>query len=302
MMKRFRSSAIMALSCALALASCGKKPDDNADQPPQQSAPMPALWELASADGTVEGWLFGTIHSLPEGTTWETELLSDTIEDADLLIVEIAALEDKAAISQVFARLARTDGLPPLSRRLPAADQAALRAMLAAASYSDNDFAATESWAAALMLAQGARGGNPANGVDRALLRRFEGRPIRELEGAAQQLGIFDTLPERDQRDLLSAVVQEGKDGSDKSAKLARIWRSGDMEQLAQENAQGLLADPELRAALLVDRNDDWARQLAEILPAAPPAMIAVGAAHMAGPEGLPALMRQRGYTVIRIQ
>ncbi len=263
---------------------------------------MPALWELASADGTVEGWLFGTIHSLPDGTTWETELLSDTIDDADLLIVEIAALEDKTAISQVFARLARTDGLPPLSRRLPAGDRAALRDMLAAASYADNDFAATESWAAALMLAQSARGGNPGNGVDRALLRRFEGRPIRELEGAAQQLGIFDSLPEIDQRDLLSAVVQEGKNGADKSVKLARIWRSGDMEQLARENTQGLLADPELRAALLVDRNDDWALQLTEILPAAPPAMIAVGAAHIAGPEGLPALMRQRGYTVTRIQ
>lgn len=302
MMKRLRLSAIMVLSCALALASCGENPGAIADQQPQQTAPKPALWELASADGTVEGWLFGTIHSLPDGTNWETELLSDTIDDADLLIVEIAALEDKAAMAQVFARLARTDGLPPLSSRVPAGDQAALRDMLAAGSYSDDDFAATESWAAALMLAQGVRGGNPANGVDRALLRRFEGRPIRELEGAARQLGIFDSLPESDQRDLLSAVVQEGKDGSGKSEKLARIWRSGDMERLAQENTRGLLADPGLRTALLVERNDDWARQLAEMLPAVPPAMIAVGAAHMAGPEGLPALMRQRGYTVTRIQ
>lgn len=302
MMKPYRLSAVIALSFALALASCGKTPGDNADQPQQQTVPMPALWELASADGTVEGWLFGTIHSLPDGSTWETELLSNTIDDADLLILEIAALEDKAAMSQVFARLARTDGLPPLSRRLPDGDQAALRDMLAETSYSDNDFAATESWAAALMLAQGVRGGNPENGVDRALLRRFEGRPIRELEGAERQLAIFDGLPESDQRALLSAVVQEGKDGSGKSTKLAHIWRSGDMERLAQENAVGLLEDPELRAALLVDRNDDWARQLAEMLPRVPPAMIAVGAAHMAGPEGLPALMRQRGYTVTRIQ
>lgn len=302
MMKRFFLSAVLALSCGLALASCGENPIDNAEQPLQQTAPLPALWQLASADGTVEGWLFGTIHSLPEGTTWKTELLSDTINNADLLIVEIAALEDKAAISQIFALLARTDGLPPLSRRLSADDQAALRDMLAATSYSDNDFSATESWAAALMLAQGVRSGNPGNGVDRFLLRRFEGRPIRELEGAARQLGIFDSLPESDQRDLLSAVVQEGKDGSDKSAKLARIWRNGDMDSLARENSEGLLSYPQLRTALLVNRNENWARQLAELLPAVPPALIAVGAAHMAGPEGLPALMRQRGYNVTRIQ
>ena len=291
-------SAVMALSCALAVASCG----DKSAQDLEQSPPLPALWELASADGTVEGWLFGTIHSLPGGTIWETELLSDTIDDADLLIVEIAALEDNAAISHVFARLARTEGLPPLSRRLPASEQAALREMLDAGSFADNDFTATESWAAALMLAQGVRGGDPGNGVDRALLRRFQGRPIRELEGAERQLNIFDRLPESDQRDLLAAVVTQGKEGAGESTELAKIWRRGDMDQLALENTEGILADPELRTALLVNRNEDWASQLNTLLPNVPPAFIGVGAAHMAGPEGLPNLMRQRGYTVTRIQ
>jgi uncharacterized protein YbaP (TraB family) len=152
-MNRSLLSALMALSCAVALAGCGENPAQEADQSP----PLPALWEVSSADGTVEGWLFGTIHSLPDGTTWETELLSDTIEDADVLIVEIADLENKAAISHIFARLARTDDLPPLSSRLPASEQAALREMMKAGSFSEGDFTATESWAAALMLAQGIR-------------------------------------------------------------------------------------------------------------------------------------------------
>jgi uncharacterized protein YbaP (TraB family) len=297
-MNRSLLSALMALSCAVALAGCGENPAQEADQSP----PLPALWEVSSADGTVEGWLFGTIHSLPDGTTWETELLSDTIEDADVLIVEIADLENKAAISHIFARLARTDDLPPLSSRLPASEQAALREMMKAGSFSEGDFTATESWAAALMLAQGIRGSNPENGVDRELLRRFQGRPIRELEGAERQLGIFDRLPESDQRDLLTAVVLEGTASTEKSAELMRTWRSGDMDRLAQENTEGLLSDPELRAALLVKRNEDWAKQLTALLPNVPPALIAVGAAHMAGPEGLPNLMRQRSYTVTRVQ
>lgn len=290
------------LAFSLALASCDDQSARHAEHSPPQPAPMPALWELASSDGTVEGWLFGTIHSLPDGTTWESPLLSDSIDAADLLIVEIAALEDSAAISEVFARLARTDSLPPLSRRLPASDQAALHKLLDAVNYSDNDFTAIESWAAALMLAQGVRGGNPENGVDRALLRRFQGRPIRELEGAARQLGIFDSLPESDQRDLLSAVVIQANDGAMESAELARTWRSGDMDTLARENFQGMLANPHLRGALLVSRNEDWAQQLDSLLPGIPPAFIAVGAAHMAGPQGLPKLMQQQGYIVTRIQ
>ncbi|MDZ4307339.1 TraB/GumN family protein [Allopontixanthobacter sp.] len=301
-MKQLLLSAALALSCTLGLSACGEKTAGEIEQPTQQSAPRPAMWELASSDGTVEGWLFGTIHSLPDGTTWETELISDTIDEADLLIVEIAALEDSAAIAHIFTRLARTEGLPALSERLPAGDQAALRDMLAETSYSDSDFTATESWAAALMLAQGVRSGNPENGVDRALLRRFAGRPVREFEGPARQLGIFDSLPERDQRNLLAAVVQEGGDAAEESAKLARIWISGDMGSLARENSRGLMSYPELRTALLVKRNEDWAEQLDILLPASPPALIAVGAAHMAGPEGLPSLMQQKGYNVTRVQ
>ena len=297
-MKRIILCIALALSGTLGLTGCGEKTATQAEH----SAPLPALWEVASADGTIEGWLFGTIHSLPDGATWETQLLSDTIDDADLLIVEIAALEDKSAMSHVFARLARGPGQPPLSRRVPASELAALHAMMRAGSFSDKDFTETESWAAALMLAQGVRGGDPGNGVDRALLRRFRGRPIRELEGAERQLGVFDSLPEQDQRDLLIAVVQEGADNAAETAELARIWRSGDMDLLAQKNTQGLLADPELRSALLVNRNEDWATQLGKLLPGAPPALVAVGAAHMAGPDGLPSLLRQRGYTVTRIQ
>jgi uncharacterized protein YbaP (TraB family) len=97
-------------------------------------------------------------------------------------------------------------------------------------------------------------------------------------------------------------VVLEGTASTEKSAELMRTWRSGDMERLAQENTEGLLSDPELRAALLVKRNEDWAMQLTVVFPNVPPALIAVGAAHMAGPEGLPNLMRQRGYTVTRVQ
>lgn len=291
-------SAVLAVAGALALAACGSDPGDQADRTP----PSPALWEVASADGTLEGWLFGTVHALPDGTAWETSPVTEAIERAEVLMVEIAALENSAAISHVFARLARAEGLPPLSRRLPADEQAALRELLAAGSYSEGDFGATESWAAALMLAQGATSGDPANGVDRALIRRFQGKPIRELEGPERQLGIFDRLPETDQRALLSAVVAEGTASAAERGELVALWRRGDMERLARENTEGLLADPTLREALLVNRNQDWAEQLARVLPGTPPALIAVGAAHMAGPEGLPAMMRQRGYTVRRVQ
>lgn len=288
----------MAMAMAVALAGCGKAPASKPDTPP----PQPALWELASADGTVEGWLFGTIHALPDGTQWETPLVRAKLSEADILVVEIAALEDSAAISRVFSQLAQTSGQPPLSKRIPSTDRSLLDAALREANYTDGDFAHVESWAAALMLAQAMRKNETGNGVDLALLGQFGAKPVRELEGAVKQLGIFDRLAERDQRDLLSAVIKEGPGSADKSAELAQSWLAGDMQRIARENQEGLLADPELRAALLVNRNADWVRQITTMLPRSPPIMVAVGAAHMAGPEGLPILLQQRGYRVTRIQ
>lgn len=294
MTKRVILSALV----AIALASCGENASVIGDDTP----PSPALWEVKSADGTLEGWLFGTIHTLPGGSVWETPTLTNAIDSADLLIVEIAGLDDSAAVSAIFSRLAQTPGQAPLTRRLPAVDHAALTRLMDKAGYDAGDFSAIESWAAALMLAQSLQGGDPENGVDRVLLRRFRGRPVQELEGTERQLGIFDRLSETDQRDMLGAVVKESLKPEGESARLAKIWRAGDMAALANENSQGLLADPELRDALLVRRNDDWAAKLATILPSQQPALIAVGAAHMAGPEGLPVLLEKRGYTVTRIQ
>ena len=300
-----KRSLLFGIALALTLTGCENQNDSGADQPP----PRPALWEVTTASAgpqgdeqTVEGWLFGTIHALPDGANWETDLLAEKIANADMLVVEIAALEDDNTVPQIFARLAQTPGLPPLSQRLPPSEQDALTKVFRNGSYSHGDFTATESWAAALMLAQTISSGDPENGADRELLRRFRGKTVRELEGAERQLGIFDRLAEAEQRDLLSAVVKEAASGLHLSAELARSWRLGDMDRITQENTRGILADPELRAALLVNRNKDWAAQIGAMLPRSPPAFIAVGAAHMAGPDGLPALLEERGYVVTRIQ
>ncbi len=297
MIRHLLLGAVVAL--ALTLTGC-----DNAPAPAarDQSLPRPALWEITAKDGTVEGWLFGTIHALPDGTEWDTPLLDDKMAAAGELMVEVAALRDQTALAHEFAALARTPGLPPLSQRIAPSERPELAALLAGAGYLDSDFTSVESWAAALTLAQTMRGGNPRNGVDKQVLSRFDGRPVLEFEGAAKQLGIFDRLPEAKQRSLLSAIIREAPDSEREALDLAAAWQAGDMKRLDQENRQGMLADPFLRDALLVKRNADWAQQLSKLLPNSPPIFVAVGAAHMAGTEGLPALMAHDGYTVKRIQ
>ena len=62
------------------------------------------------------------------------------------------------------------------------------------------------------------------------------------------------------------------------------------------------MADVELRAAILTGRNDAWLVKLLPMLEQREKPFVAVGAAHLVGPDGLPALLEAQGYTVKRLQ
>lgn len=152
--------------------------------------------------------MVGTIHALPDDTEWRTPAITQATDAADLLIVEIAALDDGERVAGTFSELSTTPGLPPLEQRLPGDLVAPLTDLLERGGIERTRFAAVETWAAAIMLAQVDATGDAANGVDRALINDFADRPVRELEGAAAQLSIFDRLTEAQQRSMLAAVVR----------------------------------------------------------------------------------------------
>ena len=62
------------------------------------------------------------------------------------------------------------------------------------------------------------------------------------------------------------------------------------------------LARAELREALLTRRNRAWADTIGAMLAEGRKPLVAVGAAHMAPPQGLPELLTAMGYTVRRVR
>ncbi|WP_095010930.1 TraB/GumN family protein [Tsuneonella mangrovi] len=282
---------------AIALAACSQKSHE-----PAQPAPSPALWQVADGTGKTVGWLFGTIHALPRDTEWRTPRLDKVIVDAGELIVEVKDLDDTVKLSATFTRMSHTDGLPPLSQRVPERLRGKLQALLAKGGYREADFKAIETWGAALMLAQLADKSTGENGVDKALIRDFRARDVVELEGIEGQFAIFDQLPEKDQEDLLGAVLEDDTMNTEDTAKLERLWLKGDMVAISKEGDTGMLADPDLKKALLTDRNKRWADTIALALDSGKMPLVAVGAAHLAPPAGLPELLRAKGFRVTRVE
>lgn len=283
----------IALAAGLAVLAACAGPD---------SAGRPALWEIAGPDGSAEGWLFGTIHALPEGTEWRTGVIDAAVAEADLLVVEAAGIADPAATGREFAALAFDRSEGPLSARVAPALRDELAAVLERAGAHRSRIERMESWAAALALAGLAQAGSPENGVDRALLAGFSGRRVVELEGVRGQLALFDALPLREQRDLLALAIAEAAAGPARGLRAAEHWRRGDLAALEAVASRGLLSDPQLREALLTARNRTFAVRVAALLEERERPLVAVGAAHMLGDEGLPALLERAGYRVRRLQ
>ncbi len=288
-----RRLAIAFTLAALAnLASCAPAP-----QPAR-----PAFWQVTGPKGE-QAWLLGTIHALPRPAAWRSPAIDRALGLADSIAVEVDLLADQPGSAQTYTKLALSPGLPPLSSRIDPALRGALAARLKLAGRRESDFSATETWAAALQLARaGAASDAAENGIDRAVLRLAGAKRVIELEGTAGQLGLFDALPETEQRDLLNAVLREDDAAGTEGADLEQAWRSGDFAKIEAESHRGMLADAELRAALFTARNRAWAARIAGELTAGRRLFVAVGAAHMAGEDGLAAMLRSRGFTVTRLQ
>ena len=98
---------------------------------------------------------------------------------------------------------------------------------------------------------------------------------------------------------FLSATLREIENEPSDVATLDDAWARGDVKTLSHDLTRDLRsAGPEIYAALIRDRNRRWAEQIDLMMKGSGTAFIAVGAAHLVGKDGVPALLRAKGYKV----
>ena len=241
--------------------------------------------------------MFGTVHALPRDLAWGTPLLDRTFRDAGVLVVEVENLEAPGG-PDLIENLSTTSGQPPLLARVDASHRPVVAALMRDAGMEEGDFSDTETWAAALTLAGAVRLGDPRYGVDRALIDSADERI--GLEGFAVQIIMFDRLSDAAQSDLLTNVAQAHARGTDEA--MLEAWLTGDEAALDALVNSAMTDSPELRAALLTNRNRDWSDTIARLITEGRRPFVAVGAGHTVGRDGVGRMLQARGFTVRRIQ
>ena len=270
---------------------------------PEPQPAQPALWRVDGPRGQV-GFVFGTIHALDRPAQWRNANVDAALNEADRIVVEGREPGGRGGTAKDFRRDVGLGGIAVAVGAGGAGAASAPRRAAAQGRCNREPFRrGSRTWAAALALARAETDAQAAaNGIDRAVLAVSGGRPVVELEGASEQFGIFDALPEQEQRDLLAEVLRDEGAIDSEDEDVAAAWRKGDMTAIEAETRSGLLADPELREALFTARNRAWSDKIAAMLARGERPFVAVGAAHMAGPDGLASMLAARGYSVTRVQ
>ena len=299
MLKRFLQRSLAALGLA-ALAGCATVPAV------EQPGGRPALWQVTDPDTTV--YLFGTIHLLPPNTDWRSPALDQALAGSQSLVVE-TIIDDKnpQVIVGELARLGFRPGLPPIAERVAAEKRPQLEAAIARTGVPKAAFDRMETWAAAFMLL-GTQfkdlGLVGAEGVEAVLRSSFAraGKPVTQLETNAEQLGLFDTLPEAAQRALLEGAIESPAEMRTQFQGMLSAWTRGDVEAIAKTFNEDMASSPELREALIRRRNYNWSNWIQGRMASPGTVFVAVGAGHLAGPDSVQRYMESRGFKVRRVQ
>jgi uncharacterized protein YbaP (TraB family) len=121
-------------------------------------------------------------------------------------------------------------------------------------------------------------------------------KPIQGLETASFQLGLFDDIPLRTQVDMIWQMIDDPSKGAAEFKIRTDLYIQQDVHQLYQLIANDVTLG-EFQQVILDKRNQNWLTKLPELMRERS-SMIAVGAGHLGGEQGVINLLRLSGYEV----
>jgi uncharacterized protein YbaP (TraB family) len=262
----------------------------------------PTLWHIRGEKSEV--YLLGSVHVLPPDVQWRSPPIARALARSDVYVFEVP--EDDAAMGELNRLIQAKGFLPPgesLRAQLHRQALADYDAAVAASGLAPATLERERPWLAALqmMFAQIAKlNFAPGNGVDSVLMAQAtqQHKQMRYLETIAEQFAVLAPDNRRLELEEFESSLKDLRDVAGEIGPMVKAWSIGDQAELDRQINGDLDAYPEARKQLLDDRNKRWAPQIQAMLKEKHVFFIAVGAGHLTGPMGVPALLRKAGYKV----
>jgi len=164
----------------------------------------------------------------------------------------------------------------------------------------------SEPWLAAITVEQmnlSRIGFNPAFGIEMHYSSRAiaDGKEILGFESFEEQIGFLDGLSIEAQRELLVQTLTEGAGIRSLMDEVIAAWRRGDITYLEDSLLDEIEQYPELSETLVEARNRRWVDVIETLLGEQEDYLVIVGALHLVGNTGVPALLDARGIRITQV-
>ena len=300
-MKNIAKAGLLFLAFLLAPVCAGAQIQQQPALPPGIMA-FPSLWHIKGEQGEV--YILGSVHVLPPRVHWRSPPINRALSRSDVFVFEVS--QDAAAMNELNGLIQAKGYLPPgetLRGQLHPKALADYDAAVAASGLPPASLERARPWLAALQMtfAQISKlNFAPDNGVDSILLKEAtqKRKPLRYLETVADQFAVLAPDDRALELEEFEASLTDLRDLASEIEPMVRAWSTGNQAKLDELINGDLKEFPQARKELLDDRNKRWVPQIQAMLKEKHVFFVTVGAGHLTGENGVPALLRQAGLTV----
>lgn len=271
------------------------------------------FWRIEGPEGTPASWLLGTIHLTDDRVRALPRPVSDAFGSVSALAVEIENSADPAELQAVFAANPQLITLPDGKQIWDLLDEKTARQLkqrLIGVSADSNRTSRLQPWLLATSFTipdcESYRVLRGIKRLDDMLIEdaRARGIKVHSLENIREQIEIMAAMPFDRQAAQLEALLDPAFTAEDRQETLIQLYLRREiglifplMEMAQKENPKLAGVVRHFGEMLIVKRNHVMAERADPLLRQGG-VLIAVGAAHLPGEEGLVELLRKAGYKV----
>lgn len=126
-----------------------------------------------------------------------------------------------------------------------------------------------------------------------------DGKIIQHLESLEDQISFFENMGLGNEDELIAYIIKDMETLPGLLPVIKSTWKTGDVPGLYRAILAPLKNDfPELYRSLFLYRNQKWMPKIQAMAATPEVEFILVGAAHLAGEQGLLGLLKDQGFTI----
>lgn len=261
------------------------------------------LWKIERDDLKHPTYVFGTMHLINKEYFYFPEKLENLIKDSKQLIMELEGLPNAVEAAELMR-------LPDSVKLSDYFTQEKMELLYAFAESEmkmtkemfDMTFGRMKPFILLQLITQKQFDGDTES-FEMTLMdmaKKHKIKPIG-LETIQEQIGFFDAIPMNGLADIITSYFENADSLKEQTKLLQQVYRAGNLDSLAIFMLESSPELMEFEEILLTGRNIRWVPKIMDLI-FKEPSFIAVGAAHLAGENGLIELLRKEGFKVTPVK